>query len=492
MSSLRGTMRVMLVLAALVIGMGGVFAGSVDYLSNQSAKYIMTFSRNASTDASADIVAFNPAGTALMPQGLYIDISNQTLFKPYSTESKTNLSTAANSAPVNMADKDSTLEQNKPTYFLPNAYVAYNLGQVGPGKLAIYGQTGIIAGGGSLKWDDGTAGTTFALSAIGVSTAAGLLGAGSPTLGDIASQSFEASSIYYGIAVGSSYSINDMISGSLGGRYVIATRSLKLDAEYTSGTNVSGEYTYEAKGFTPILGVAIKPLKELTFAARYEFETKLEFKYKEEGLSTSGGNAFQNGALLNGAKSVLSRAGIADGNKFNYNLPQIISLGGEFTIIPALSVMSSANFYLLKYTDMGKVYDSSKAVGTNEVGDLNDYFGIGYELSVGATYLVLPELKIGAGCMYTESGAKDSYFNNQYTKLVASGNPPLDSISISCGATYAINKNFEITLSALWTHYIPFDYSYAVQGTTAGAITDVSGTYKKDVYDIGLGASFKM
>jgi hypothetical protein len=63
----------------------GLFAGSLDYLSNQSARYAMTFSRNAATDA-ADIVAYNPAGTALLPQGLSIDISNQTLIKPYEQE----------------------------------------------------------------------------------------------------------------------------------------------------------------------------------------------------------------------------------------------------------------------------------------------------------------------------------------------------------------------------------------------------------------------
>ena len=32
--------------------MPGAFAGSIDYLSNQSADYVRTYSRNATTDAA--------------------------------------------------------------------------------------------------------------------------------------------------------------------------------------------------------------------------------------------------------------------------------------------------------------------------------------------------------------------------------------------------------------------------------------------------------
>jgi hypothetical protein len=65
------------------------FAGSVDYLCNKSAKYMMTYTRNGSVEASADIVAYNPAGTAMLPKGLYFDISNQSLvLMPYRQDSE--------------------------------------------------------------------------------------------------------------------------------------------------------------------------------------------------------------------------------------------------------------------------------------------------------------------------------------------------------------------------------------------------------------------
>jgi UPF0716 family protein affecting phage T7 exclusion len=79
---MRKALMLLLVLATIMVG-SAVFAGSIDYLSNQSARYLMTFSRNAATDA-ADIANYNPAGTAFLAPGLTIDFSTQTLFKPYS------------------------------------------------------------------------------------------------------------------------------------------------------------------------------------------------------------------------------------------------------------------------------------------------------------------------------------------------------------------------------------------------------------------------
>jgi hypothetical protein len=137
----------------------GLFAGSLDYLANQSARYAMNFSRNAATDA-ADIVAYNPAGTALMAPGLYIDISNQTLFKPYEHE----YDIAFTMAPA--LDRSDTVEQNEPTLLLPNLFTVYNKGRIGPGSLAAYFQAGVVAGGGTLKYDDGTVGSSLALSDI--------------------------------------------------------------------------------------------------------------------------------------------------------------------------------------------------------------------------------------------------------------------------------------------------------------------------------------
>ena len=74
-------MKKFLLMLTLIIAAGSTaFAGSLDYLSNQSAKYNMNAASTARTEG-ADIAAYNPAGTAFFAPGLYFDISNQTLFK---------------------------------------------------------------------------------------------------------------------------------------------------------------------------------------------------------------------------------------------------------------------------------------------------------------------------------------------------------------------------------------------------------------------------
>lgn len=111
-----------------------LYAGSLDYLTNQSAKICMTFHRAAATDASADIVNYNPAGTAFLEKGLYLDLSSQTLFKYYSESGK------------EAGGEPGSLEQDEPTPVLPNFYAVYSFGSIGPVRHAVYFQAGIVAG----------------------------------------------------------------------------------------------------------------------------------------------------------------------------------------------------------------------------------------------------------------------------------------------------------------------------------------------------------
>jgi long-chain fatty acid transport protein len=284
-------MKKLLGIALIITVPAALFAGSIDYLSNQSINWMMTTSRNAATDA-ADIVNYNPAGTVFLPRGLSLDVSNQTLFKFYKNELDSPL--------------DKTFQQDEPTWFLPNLYAVYNFGRVGSGLLAAYLQAGIVAGGGNLNYDDGTAGTTAALGAL-----ATFIGA--------ATSSFEASSIYYGIGLGGAYSLlDDRLSVSLGGRMVIARRSLTLKADYAGGGSlatppgsITAEYEYNALGFTPILGFDVRPMDGLTLALRYEMQTQLEFEYNEKTLSASLGHTNVETAI----QGALTTVGIAEDRK---------------------------------------------------------------------------------------------------------------------------------------------------------------------------------
>ena len=60
-------------------------AGGIINKQNLSADYIRTLNRNAATDM-ADAAAFNPAGTAMMQDGLYLKADAIYLWKDYSNQ----------------------------------------------------------------------------------------------------------------------------------------------------------------------------------------------------------------------------------------------------------------------------------------------------------------------------------------------------------------------------------------------------------------------
>ena len=198
-----------LLTSVMLFAVNTAFATSIETATDQSAKYWVNSARYASTDGSADIVYYNPAGTAFMPEGLYLNLSSQTLIMPYKQKVE-----------MKAAGFSESYSQNNPVPSLPNFYLSDNIGKVGIGNLAFFCNAGIIAGGGNLEWD-GTAGTAangFAL-ADKLST--------SLTEADI---DFSASAAMYQLGGGVAYSLNDVISLSTGARYVIARKEIEMKA----------------------------------------------------------------------------------------------------------------------------------------------------------------------------------------------------------------------------------------------------------------------
>lgn len=462
----------LLTLAIMMVG-STVFAGSIDYLSNQSAKFCMNTAANARTDG-ADIVAYNPAGTALMGEGIFIDISSQTLLKYYEQSA----SYTAIAATTDYAEE--TYEQDEPTLTLPNAYVVYNMGQIGIGKLAAFLNVGIPAGGGKLKWDG--------IAAI-IPTAEALDAAGAPALTKIQDTTIEGSSVYYGAGIGAAYSfLEDMISLSAGVRYVSAkkSKSLKTNLIYIAGAAelaIDTEWDYEATGYTPIFGFDVKPMKELTIGVRYEMETDLEFEYEQDAptITTIGLGAFS---------TAVSGALNKDGFKDNQNLPQILSLGVEYAVLPELTVGLSTNIFFIgdaKYELTSR--DTSGVVSTLDYAEL---FGTGYEVALGATYRVIEPLKVSASVMYTDQGAKDALYESSAAFIEVSGNPVLNSVFTGIGATYTVIPNLDLSLALSWVHYLPEDSDVTAKTSTGVTIGTTSVEYKKDVYNIALGVGYKI
>lgn len=446
--------------AAFTAAAATLSAGSLDYLSNQSAGYFFSTAQTAST-AGAGIVPYNPAGTALLDKGFYLDASNQTILKYYDE------SVASKYLSDSYSQKD-------PTPFLPSLAFAYNLGNVGPGKLAFYGNGGIAAGGGNLKWDDGTIGTNSYV--LGIAQAANALDSTHPTVPHGSTTELTASSIYYGLGTGVSYALlNDKVSASAGVRYVNAQRSgsisgtMNLLTYYTAtptawNLGVDYDYSYSAQGITPIFGLNVRPVSGLTLGARYEMETKLDFEYSDDTPTVTCANP----AVAALVKSKLNWAG----KKVRQDLPQVLGLGAEYVFTPKFTLSAGTNLYFMNAATIEDVAGE----------DVSKYFGVGYELNLAGQYKFTEKLLAGLTAMYSNQGAKSSYYQDDTNLLFASANPPLDSITVGGGVKYNVIKTLDVLLTTSYVHYFPKSAT-----TVAGLDID----YSKTVYNFGLGASYK-
>ncbi len=451
------------------------FAGSIDYITNQSAKFVMNQARMAATDG-ADIVAYNPAGAALMPEGLYLDVNEQCLFMVYDETFKNQ-----NQSP----ELSESYKDRKTIPIVPSVYGIYNMGKQGVGSLAFSLKAGVIGGGGGLDWNGNTG---VAYSAIKIASTIPSAYATTATGTDIKSK---VSSVYYGIGGNVAYSIlDDKVSFSVGAQEVISKKTAETKGNFNFYTPAFGansewslyidsEYTYDAKGYNFQFGLDVRPIKDLTIGCRYETEAALNFKYheKEAYADPSITNAVTS-TVKNNVEGSLSVAG----KTFDYNLPQIFAWGVEYKLTPAITLGTGGTYFFLQEADMDGYQKFLKKAG--------------YEYYLGVTWAVVPSLlKVGTSLTYSDQGGLDSLQS-------AEDNPETGEsgqiIKVQ-GATNIASK------LGLWGAGVTYNILPDLELTVAGAaLTSITGkekattdsgykvSYYKDIYFIGVGVSYKV
>jgi len=193
--------NVVLLPVALLL-MNTAFAGGIITNSNQSAQFARILSRNASTDL--DAVYFNPAGLTQMENGFYFALDNQSIFQNRSINSEF--------PTLNTHDYSGTV--SAPLF--PTAFAVYK-----KDKWAFSLGFGPNGGGGTAKYDTGLPSFEKQISTIPASLTASHM----PTSGYSVNMKFEASSVFYGTQFNASYSINKIITVSLGARMINAVNT---------------------------------------------------------------------------------------------------------------------------------------------------------------------------------------------------------------------------------------------------------------------------
>ena len=247
----------------LMVGLASSLqAGGIINKQNLSADYIRTLNRNAATDM-ADAAAFNPAGTAMMQDGLYVKADAIYLWKDYSNQMP------SIPAIFNLG----TLESDEPS-IIPGFFAVYKQDR----WAGFFGVT-VPGGGGEVRYQDGDARTVI-LSAPG---AVGGLGTylGGPTGNPTnINQYIEASSEYVGLQPGRRLQ---------GLRFAFAFRRCALcrsppeiqrpgERDDRARQTVNVKIEREDDAYNYFLGMDYAPIKDLNFAFTYMSNTALNFK----------------------------------------------------------------------------------------------------------------------------------------------------------------------------------------------------------------------
>ncbi len=470
-----------------------LLAGGIVTNTNQSASFIRMPVQDATL--SIDGAYFNPAGLVHLQNGFHISVSNQYISQTRTIESDYAL----------LNSKAYTGDVLAPLF--PTFYAVYKMD-----KLAFAFNVNPIGGGGSADFKTGLPSFEYPLSGIPTAlqpdlllidqNAEAILGT-NPGFSNIdgynVDLAFDASSLNWGFQLGAAYAINDMISISLGARYIMAKNIYKGHLkDYTinaptayGGTQTPGNYlrtvativqplsppTADAlnaqaaildvvtadqevddsqvgSGISPIVGLNFKISEQLNIGLKYEHKAAIKVKH-EVGKD----------ALL-----------YDDGTEIDNDMPSLISLGASFKPIEKFNVAVGCHYYLDKSANYGKRIDG-EFVENKEVIDKNFL-----EVGVGFEYLVTSNILLSLGYLRTQTGVNEKYHNDMGHSL--------NTNSIGVGGKYMVNENIGINLGFMTTMYEPYSKEYP--SNIAGMIFQpYEETYKRSAMVIALGLDFK-
>jgi long-chain fatty acid transport protein len=384
-----------------------VFASNLDYATNNSPEFFRNPAGRLSAQDSADIAANNPAGTIRMGNGLFVNISNQTVIKKYTIEDRST---------------GKEYESNEPDLFVPNMYVVWNPQN---SHFNVWSHIGIIGGGGSLYYPDGApvVNRVIAAGMAGVDAAAAGKASYNPAystpFSGITANNFTTmagmlnaynliknkyhfsvrqSSYQICQTLGTTYSVSDNLSVAIGARVVESSKKNKI--YYSEGVNSSTEFIdveMNAVGVQGILGVNYRPVQSLNLALTYESVNKMKYKVN---VKSNGSDAW--GTL---SQTLTDALGMEDGKKFNYDMPHRFMAGATYDITSDFDVTLGGILYI------NNGFGVEIETGTNDSSNLKYLNSYAYELGTGFDWKITKQIIWSAGFVFNNTNQNSDYMN---------------------------------------------------------------------------------
>lgn len=416
-------------------------AGGLLTNTNQNAAFL----RNPAQEGAIGIDALysNPAGVAFLSEGFHLSINWQ-------MAAQQRIMTATSPVfALGTANNGATTKEFKGKAFtpvMPSFHAAYVFNEKWSASAAFT----VTGGGGKLEFDNGLpmfeamVGGPLALQGAQYSMEQNLTG----------------KQYLFGLQLGGTYKVTDNVSVFGGVRTVFASnayegtiKNIMLKSAATGGNLIPGamvnpalaDYVLDCSqstiGFTPIVGVDVN-LGRLNLAAKYEFRTKLEYENESE----------------NSANVDAAFADYKDGAKVRNDVPAILTLGAEYSVLPSLRVAAGYTHY----------FDNDAKGSTTNVSDNT------WEASFGVEYDINDKWLVSAGVRHTNYGFAD----NELSDL----NFNMDNYALGIGGAYKVNE--KVTVNAGYMHSFYSDHE--VKGKPLSTIYE----RKNDTWGVGVDIKF--
>jgi long-chain fatty acid transport protein len=453
--------KLLLILTTVMLIPYLAYSGGIVTNTNQSAAWVRTMVRDAST--GIDAAYFNPAGLIKLNDGFHFSLNSQTILQNKDVTATYPL----------LAESPKEYKGDVKALVFPSLYAAWK-----KGKIAVSFGFNPIGGGGGAEYKEGLFSFEKDLTLLvpSVSTALQPLDANIQNLtgtdplfrnitgygGDIY---FKGTSVFFGYQLGFTYEIAEMISVAAGLRFVSAKNTYSghiQDISITAsplnpalaGTFAPGDYLRAVgtavgfdlsaqaafldsqtgdrevnaeetgHGFTPILGANLSLLdNKLDVGLKYEFKTKMD-------LNTDIIDGKDGGGLFVQDDTVHS------------DMPAMMSLGVDYDILKNLTVSVGFHYYWDKGANYGKSLDSAPdvIVDNDKVIDKN-YF----ELALGLEYGIAEKVFVSGGYLYAHTGVSDDYQSDLSYSLSSS--------TVGLGVGIKIIKNLMLNLGGAYSIY---------------------------------------
>ena len=432
---LTGVLSLMISASALA---GGLLTNT-----NQNAAFL----RNPAQEGAIGIDALysNPAGVAFLSEGFHLSINWQMAAQ------QRIMTTTSPVFALGTANNGATTKEFKGKAFtpvMPSFHAAYVFNEKWSASAAFT----VTGGGGKLDFDNG------------LPMFEAMVGGPLAQMGAAYSmeQNLTGEQYLFGLQLGGTYKVTDELSVFGGVRTVFASnayegtiKNIMLKSAATGGQLIPGamvnpalaDYVLDCSqstiGFTPIIGMDLN-LGKLNFGMKYEFRTKLEYE-----------NDSKNSANVDAAF-----ADYKDGAKVRNDVPAILTLGAEYSVLPSLRVAAGYTHY----------FDNDAKGSTTNVSDNT------WEASFGVEYDINDKWLVSAGVRHTNYGFADNELSDM--------NFNMDNYALGIGGAYKVNE--KVTVNAGYMHSFYSDHKTPANAVGLATIYE----RKNDTWGVGVDIKF--